>query len=56
VLSFGIPFALIPLVLFTSRGDVMGGLVNSRLTSVAAWAIAIVISGLNVYLLGSTFL
>jgi manganese transport protein len=56
VLSFGIPFALIPLVLFTSRRDVMGGLVNNRLTSVAAWAIAIVISGLNVYLLGSTFL
>ena len=56
VLSFGIPFALIPLVLFTSRRDVMGGLVNNRLTSVAAWAIAIVISSLNVYLLGSTFL
>ncbi len=55
VLSFGIPFALIPLVLFTSRPDVMGGLVNNRLTKVAAWAIAIVISALNVYLLGSTF-
>jgi len=55
VLSFGIPFALIPLVLFTSRPDVMGGLVNTRLTKVAAWAIAIVISALNVYLLGSTF-
>jgi manganese transport protein len=56
VLSFGIPFALIPLVLFTSRRDVMGGLVNNRLTSVAAAVIALVISGLNVYLLGSTFL
>ncbi|HEY8773518.1 MAG TPA: Nramp family divalent metal transporter [Gaiellaceae bacterium] len=55
VLSFGIPFALIPLVLFTSRPDVMGGLVNTRLTKVAAWGIAIVISALNVYLLGSTF-
>ena len=32
VLSFGIPFALIPLVLFTSRRRVMGGLVNNRLT------------------------
>src|SRR5207237_4001772 len=30
VLSFGIPFALIPLVMFTSRRDVMGGLVNRR--------------------------
>jgi manganese transport protein len=56
VLSFGIPFALIPLVVFTSRRDVMGGLVNSRLTALSAWAIAIVISGLNVFLLGSTFL
>jgi manganese transport protein len=55
VLSFGIPFALIPLVLFTSRRSVMGGLVNSRLTNVAAWAIAAVISGLNIFLLVSTF-
>jgi manganese transport protein len=55
VLSFGIPFALIPLVLFTSRRSVMGGLVNNRLTNVAAWAIAVVISGLNVFLLVSTF-
>ena len=32
VLSFGIPFALIPLVMFTSRRDIMGVLVNHRLT------------------------
>ena len=55
VLSFGIPFALIPLVLFTSSRKVMGGLVNNRLTSVAAWAIAVVISSLNVFLLVETF-
>ncbi len=54
VLSFGIPFALVPLVLFTSRRDVMGTLVNTRLTSVAAWVIAGAISCLNVFLLGST--
>ena len=36
VLSFGIPFALIPLVLLTRRGDVMGEHVNRRLTTVAA--------------------
>ncbi|MDX6510782.1 MAG: manganese transport protein, partial [Gaiellaceae bacterium] len=36
VLSFGIPFALIPLVYFTSRRDLMGGLVNRRWTTVAA--------------------
>jgi manganese transport protein len=55
VLSFGIPFALIPLVLFTSSRRVMGGLVNSRLTTTAAWAIAVVISALNVFLLVQTF-
>ena len=56
VLSFGIPFALVPLVLFTSRRGVMGGLVNNRPTTVAAWAIAVVISGLNIFLLAETFL
>jgi manganese transport protein len=55
VLSFGIPFALVPLVLFTSSRSVMGGLVNSRLTTVAAWMIAALISGLNVFLLVETF-
>jgi manganese transport protein len=55
VLSFGIPFALIPLVMFTSRRDVMGVLVNRRSTVVAAWAIAGVISVLNVFLLLQTF-
>jgi manganese transport protein len=55
VLSFGIPFALIPLVLFTSSRRVMGGLVNNRLTIVAAWTIAVVISALNVFLLVETF-
>ena len=55
VLSFGIPFALVPLVLFTSSRRVMGGLVNNRLTTVAAWAIAVVISLLNVLLLVETF-
>jgi manganese transport protein len=56
VLSFGIPFALVPLVIFTSRRDLMGSLVNTRLTSVAAWAIAAVIICLNVFLLYQTFL
>ena len=56
VLSFGIPFALVPLVIFTSRRDLMGSLVNTRATSVAAWAIAAVIICLNVFLLQQTFL
>jgi len=55
VLSFGIPFALIPLVLFTSRRDVMGVLVNDRLTTVAATVVAGLISALNVFLLYQTF-
>ena len=55
VLSFGIPFALIPLVVFTARRDVMGPLVNRRITTLAASAIATVIVCLNVFLLLQTF-
>jgi manganese transport protein len=51
VLSFGIPFALIPLVSLTSRRDVMGIHVNRLLTQVAAWGCAIAISVLNVFLI-----
>ncbi|MCW2756539.1 MAG: divalent metal cation transporter [Nocardioidaceae bacterium] len=55
VLSFGIPFALVPLVLLTRRRDLMGALVNARLTTVAAGVVATVISGLNVTLIVLTF-
>jgi manganese transport protein len=55
VLSFGIPFALIPLVMLTSRRDVMGVHVNKRLTTVTAWVLAALISGLNVFLLARAF-
>ena len=51
VLSFGIPFALVPLVLLTRRRDVMGSYVNKRLTTAAAIVISGLISGLNVFLL-----
>jgi manganese transport protein len=51
VLSFGIPFALVPLVLLTRRRDVMGSLVNARLTTAVASVVAVVISGLNVTLI-----
>jgi len=54
VLSFGIPFALIPLVLLTSRRDVMGAFVNSRTTTGVAWAIAVAIVALNGFLLVQT--
>ena len=51
VLSFGIPFALVPLLLLTRRDDVMGALVNRRLTTATTAGIAAVIIGLNVYLI-----
>lgn len=51
VLSFGIPFALVPLVWFTARRDVMGSLVNRRLTTVAGALAAAAIITLNVVLL-----
>ena len=54
VLSFGIPFALIPLVLLTRRRDVMGAHVNRLPTTVVAVGIAALISGLNVFLLAQT--
>jgi manganese transport protein len=55
VLSFGIPLALIPLVMLTCRRDVMGVHVNRRLTTLAAWGCAILISSLNVFLLYQQF-
>jgi len=55
VLSFGIPFALIPLVMFTSKREIMGVLVNRRITIAAAALIAALISGLNIFLLTQTF-
>jgi len=51
VLSFGIPFALVPLVYFTSKRGIMGLLVNQRLTTVVAIVIAAVIISLNIFLL-----
>ena len=51
VLSFGIPFALVPLVLLTRRADIMGPLVNRRLTTVAAAGVTVLVVTLNGYLL-----
>lgn len=56
VLSFGIPFALVPMVLLTRRADVMGALVNRRLTTVVASIVAGMIICLNVFLLEQTLL
>jgi manganese transport protein len=55
VLSFGIPFALVPLILLTRRADVMGALVNRRLTTAVASGVATLIIALNLVLLQQTF-
>ena len=55
VLSFGLPFALVPLILFTRRKDLMGGLVNHWLTTAITILIASIIVALNGYLLYQTF-
>jgi manganese transport protein len=51
VLSFGIPFALIPLVRLTSNRELMGTDVNHRVTTALGWTVAAVISVLNVVLI-----
>jgi manganese transport protein len=55
VLSFGIPFALVPLVALTRRADIMGSLVNRTVTTLAAAGTASVIICMNLYLLAVTF-
>jgi len=54
VLSFGIPFALVPLVLLTSKREVMGELVNRRITTITASVVAALIISLNLFLLWQT--
>src|SRR5213593_2552622 len=53
-LSFGIPFAMIPLLMFTRDKKLMNGLANSRVTNYAAYGVAALIIGLNVFLLYQT--
>jgi manganese transport protein len=55
VLSFGLPFAIVPLILFTRQRDIMGVLVNRRATTIAASIMAAVIIAMNLYLLYQTF-
>tara|TARA_B100002052_G_scaffold296575_2_gene325342 strand:+ start:2550 stop:3857 length:1308 start_codon:yes stop_codon:yes gene_type:complete len=54
VLSFGIPFALIPLLIFCSNRQIMGNLVNRRSTTMVAWCVAALIIALNIFLLART--
>ena len=55
VLSFGLPFALVPLVLFTRRRDLMGSLANAGITTVTAALITALIVALNVFLIHQAF-
>lgn len=54
VLSFGIPFALVPLVILTRRRDVMGSFANRSATTALASVVAALIVALNVFLLYQT--
>jgi manganese transport protein len=53
-LSFGLPFAIIPLVIFTSKKSIMGRMVNRSTTTAIAWGVAALIVALNVFLLYQT--
>ncbi len=52
VLSFALPFALIPLLILTNRGDVMHSFRSAPRTRIAGWLTASVIIALNAILLG----
>ncbi len=54
ILSFGIPFALIPLLRFTGNPAIVEDLKNHSITAVLGWAITLVIIALNLFLLGPT--
>jgi manganese transport protein len=56
VLSFGIPFALIPLLLIARRREVMGALVNPSWLTALAGVLAGLIIALNVFLLEQVFI
>lgn len=51
VLSFGIPFAILPLVRLTSDPEVMGNDTNDRITTVIGWVVAVMITLLNMALI-----
>ncbi|WP_050616075.1 Nramp family divalent metal transporter [Bacillus testis] len=54
-LSFGIAFALVPLIMFTSNKKIMGGMVNHKVTTSVAWGISVIIIALNLFILYDTF-
>ena len=56
ILSFGIAFALVPLLLFTSNKSLMGELVNHRMTTWIGWGITTIVIALNLFLIIQTFI
>ncbi|MED1016977.1 Nramp family divalent metal transporter [Bacillus atrophaeus] len=54
VLSFGIAFALIPLIMFTSNKRIMGSLINAKWVTMISWVIAVLIVALNLFLIVDT--
>ncbi|HET7629173.1 MAG TPA: Nramp family divalent metal transporter [Bacillales bacterium] len=55
ILSFGIAFALVPLLMFTSNRSLMGTLVNGKGTTIIGWCVAAFVITLNAFLLIQTF-
>ncbi|HET7615978.1 MAG TPA: Nramp family divalent metal transporter [Bacillales bacterium] len=55
ILSFGIAFALVPLIMFTSSRKLMGTLVNRTWTTIIGWCVSLLVISLNVFLLFQTF-
>ncbi|MCY8809975.1 Nramp family divalent metal transporter [Bacillus atrophaeus] len=54
VLSFGIAFALVPLIMFTSNKRIMGSLINAKWVTMISWVIAVLIVALNIFLIVDT--
>ncbi|MEC5258901.1 Nramp family divalent metal transporter [Bacillus amyloliquefaciens] len=55
VLSFGIPFALVPLIMFTSNKRLMGVLTNRKWVTALAWLIAVLVIALNLFVIYDSF-
>lgn len=55
ILSLQLPFAIVPLVLFTSNKEKMGEFVNSKWITILAWIVTVIIIVLNIFLVGYIF-
>ena len=55
ILSLQLPFAVFPLVMFTSEREKMGPFVSPAWVQAIAWVVAVIIAALNAWLLYQTF-